>query len=113
MRERFTSIHHPIGIDPGLGRLTTEEDYALHVEQLMTQLLLTNPGERINLPDFGCGVRRMVFSPNSTAAATLAQVTIVQALDDWLSPVVKTEKVDVEAQDEKLVISIRYLLLAR
>jgi phage baseplate assembly protein W len=112
MRERFTSIHYPTAIDSGLGRLTTEDDYARHVEQLMTQLLLTNPGERINRPDFGCGVRRMVFALNSTAAATLAQVTILQALEDWLPSVVQIEKVDVEAADEKMIIKIRYILRA-
>lgn len=113
MKERFTSIHYPAGVDPGFGRLVTEEDYFRHVEQLMMQLLLTNPGERINRPDFGCGVRRMVFALNSPAAASLAQVTVMQALDTWLPSVVKTEKVEVQAIDEKMVITIRYLVKAR
>jgi uncharacterized protein len=113
MKERFTSIHYPMAIDAGLGRLTTEDDYVRHVEQLMMQLLLTNPGDRINRPDFGCGVRRMVFALNSPAAATLAQVTVLQALDTWLPTVVKTEKVEVSAIDEKMVITIRYIVKAR
>ena len=113
MKERFTSIRYPTAVDAGLGRLATEDDYARHVEQLMMQLLLTNPGERINRPEFGCGIRRMVFAPNSTAAATLAQVTIIQALDSWLPTVVTAEKVEVQAVDEKMVVSIRYLLKAR
>jgi phage baseplate assembly protein W len=111
--QRFTSIHYPTAVDPGFGRLTTEDDYAKHVEQLMMQLLLTNPGDRINWPDFGCGVRRMVFALNSPAAATLAQVTVMQALDTWLATVVETEKVEVQAIDEKMVITIRYILKAR
>ena len=113
MKERFTSIRYPTAVDAGLGRLATEDDYARHVEQLMMQLLLTNPGERINRPEFGCGIRRMVFAPNSTAAATLAQVTIIQALDSWLPTVVTAEKVEVQAVDETMVVSIRYLLKAR
>jgi Bacteriophage baseplate protein W len=113
MKERFSSIHYPTAVDPGLGRLVTEDDYVLHVEQLMMQLLLTNPGERINRADFGCGVRRMVFALNSPAAATLAQVTVMQALEKWLSSVVKTEKVEVQAIDERMVITIRYVVKAR
>jgi hypothetical protein len=113
MKERFTSIHWPVAVDSGLGVLTTEDDYVRHVEQLMRQVLLTNPGERINRPDFGCGIRRMVFALNSQTSATLAQVTIVQSLEKWLAPVVKAEKVDVQAVDEKLIITIRYLLKAR
>ena len=113
MKERFTSIHHPIAIDGGLGRLSTEDGYAAHVEQLMRQLLLTNPGERINRPDFGCGLRRMVFAPNSDVSASLMQVSVLQALEKWLAPVVKTEEVTVQAQHETLVVTVRYVLKAR
>jgi phage baseplate assembly protein W len=113
MKERVVSIHYPIGIDRGLGRLSTEEDYARHVEQLMRQVLLTNPGERINRPDFGCGLRRMVFIPNSEISASVAQVMILQALEQWLSSVIQTEDVQVSADHETLNVTIRYRLLAR
>jgi phage baseplate assembly protein W len=113
MKERFTSIRHPVSVDAGLGRLQVEESYAAHVEQLMRQVLLTNPGERINRPDFGCGVRRMVFAPNTDVSASLLQVSITQALDEWLSSVVETEEVAVTAENEKLLVAIRYVLKAR
>ncbi|WP_437779042.1 GPW/gp25 family protein [Sorangium sp. So ce1097] len=113
MKEKFTSIHHPVAIDRGLGRVSTEDDYARHVEQLMRQVLLTNPGERINRMDFGCGLRRMVFAPSSDVSANLVQVSVLQALETWLSSVVKTEEVKVRAENEKLVVTIRYLLKAR
>jgi len=113
MKERFTSIRHPVSVDAGLGRLQVEESYAAHVEQLMRQVLLTNPGERINRPDFGCGLRRMVFAPNSDLSASLLQVSVTQALDEWLSSVVETEEVTVTAENEKLLVVIRYVLKAR
>jgi phage baseplate assembly protein W len=113
MKERFTSIRHPVSIDAGLGRLTVEESYAAHVEQLMRQVLLTNPGERVNRPDFGCGLRRMVFAPNSDVSASLLQVSVLQALEEWLSSVVQTEEVTVTAENEKLLVVIRYVLTAR
>jgi phage baseplate assembly protein W len=113
MKERFTSIRHPIAIDAGLGRLASEDGYAAHVEQLMRQVLLTNPGERINRPDFGCGLRRMVFAPNSDVSASLVQVSVLQALEKWLGTVVKTDDVTVAAENEKLLVTIRYVLRAR
>ena len=113
MKERFTSIRHPVGIDAGLGRVQVEESYPAHVEQLMRQVLLTNPGERINRPDFGCGLRRMVFAPNSDVLAGLLQVTVRQALEEWLSSVVETEEVTATAENEKLLVVIRYVLKAR
>ena len=113
MQRAVSAIDYPIAIDGGLGRLAMQIDYAEHVEQLMKQLLFTNPGERVNRPEFGCGIRRMVFAPNSQESASLAQVTIYQALEKWLSSVIKVDEVEVTAQDEKLGIKIKYLLKVR
>jgi phage baseplate assembly protein W len=113
MPESFSSIRYPLGIDEGLGRLSVEENYAEHVEQMIKQVLFTNPGERINRPDFGCGIRRMVFAPNSEVSASLTQVTVYQALDKWLGTLIDVSKVDVEAKDEVLEVKIAYVLKAR
>lgn len=113
MTERFTGIHYPLAIDRGHGRLATEDSYAAHVEQFMRQVLLTNPGERVNRPDFGCGLRRMVFAPNSDVTANLVQVSVLQAMEKWLAAVVKVDEVKVTAENERLVVLIRYVLKAR
>jgi phage baseplate assembly protein W len=113
MAQTFTSIRYPIAIDGSLGRLAEEHDYPAHVEQLIVQLLMTNPGERINRPDFGCGVRRMVFAPNNPATASLAQVSIFEALTRWLSSVILVGDIQVEAVEETLNISIAYTLRVR
>lgn len=109
----FVAIHHPLGIDAGLGRLAAERSYERHVEQMIRQVLLTAPGERINQPEFGCGVRRMLFAPNSDASASLAQVSVHQALDRWLGSAIRVDNVTVAAVDATLTISISYVLLAR
>jgi phage baseplate assembly protein W len=109
----FTSIHYPFAIDAGLGGLAEESDYAEHVEQMIMQVLFTNPGERVNRPDFGCGLRRMVFAPNSDVAASLAQVTVFQALDTWLGTLINVADVKVQALEEVLEIRIAYILIAR
>jgi phage baseplate assembly protein W len=113
MKEDFHSIRYPMAIDAGLGSVTDEDDYPSHVEQMIKQVLLTNPGERINRPDFGCGLRRMVFAPNSDAAATLLKVTILQALDRWLSSAIKVDDVTVTSESETLSVSLRYVLKTR
>ena len=113
MPEAIKSIFHPIAIDKGLASLAVEDDYGEHVAQMIKQVLFTNPGERINRPDFGCGIRRMVFAPNSDVSANLAQVTVFQALDKWLGTVINVDKVEVIAEDEKLSIKIVYVLKAR
>jgi len=113
MQKTVYAIEYPFAIDRGLGRLAIQADYAEHVEQLMKQLLFTNPGERVNRPDFGCGIRRMVFAPNSQESASLAQVTIYQALEKYLGTVIRVDEVEVTAQEEKLSIQIKYLLKVR
>lgn len=113
MTTPFTSIKYPIAIDAPLGRLEEELDYATHVDQLIRQVLFTSPGERVNRPDFGCGIKRLVFAPTSEASASLAQVTIFEALGRWLGPVITVNDVKVEAIDEVLQIHIVYVLKAR
>ena len=113
MSQPFTSIRYPIAIDAALGRLQEETDYAAHVEQLIKQVLFTSPGERINRPDFGCGVKRMVFAPNSDVSASLAQVIIFESLKRWLDPVITVSDVKTQAIDERMEIRIAYVLKAR
>lgn len=113
MPEPFTSMRYPLGIDEGLGRLAVEENYAEHVDQMIKQVLFTNPGERVNRPDFGCGIRRMVFAPNSDTSASLAQVTVFQALDKWLGNLIQVSRVEVEAANEVLTVKIAYVLKVR
>lgn len=107
------SIKYPIAIDQQLGTLAEEIDYEKHIVQLIKQVLFTTPGERINRPDFGCGLRRMIFAPNSDVTASLLQVTVYQSLETWLSSVLKVESVNVEAREETLYVKIAYLLKAR
>ncbi len=109
----FTSIRHPFAVDIGRGRLDEETDYGAHIEQMIFQVLFTAPGERINRPDFGCGIKRLVFAPNSEASAALAQVTIFQALTRWLGAAITVNDVKAKAIDEKLEIVIAYTLKAR
>lgn len=109
----FTSLRFPFSMDAGLKRVAQETDYAEHVEQLIVQLLLTAPGERINRPDFGCGLKRMVFAPNNPAYATLAQTAVHRALTTWLGTVIEVNAVQVTAIAETLQVRVGYIVKAR
>lgn len=113
MSKPLTAFRYPFAVDAGLGRLARERDYAAHVQQLMLQVLFTNPGERINRPDFGCGIRRMVFAPNSEATASLTQVSVYQALEKWLGNLIEVDRVEVKAVEEVLEVKVAYFLKAR
>jgi uncharacterized protein len=113
MSTQFTSIRHQFAVDPGRGQIAEEENYAKHIEQMILQVLFTAPGERVNRPDFGCGIKRLVFAPNSEASAALAQVTIYQALTRWLGLAIDVNNINALAIDERLEITIAYTLKAR
>lgn len=97
---------YPFHLD-GRGRSATT-DVDDHVRDLMRQVLFTNPGERVNRPDFGCGLKRLVFMPNSDALAAATQVTVQSALQRWLERVIQVQSVDVHADDAQLVVMVEY-----
>lgn len=104
----MSSIRYPLQVDAAIGRIRTEPSRTAYIRQLMTQVLLTSPGERINRPDFGCGVRRMVFAPNNPAAATMTQVLVYQALSTWLADLIVVERIEVHADVATLRIEVTY-----
>jgi phage baseplate assembly protein W len=100
-------LDFPFDFD-GAGR-TARTDTDDHVRDLIYQLLFTNPGERVNLPDFGCGVLQMVFRPNSDVLAAASQLLIQGSLQQWLGDVVSVQQLEVTAVDEKLQILLVYV----
>ena len=100
------NIRHPFGFD-GHGRTATADEPA-HVRQMIEQVLFTNPGERVNRPDFGSGILQLVFAPNSDALATATQFLAQGALQRWLSDVVQVERVAVTNEDSRLVVEVVY-----
>lgn len=112
METKIKSFRFPLAVDNGLKTWAEENDYRQHVIQLMKQVLLTSPGERVHRPDFGCEIRRMVFNPNSEVAASLAQVTVFQALEKWLGTVISVENVKVTPIEERLEIMVVFVIKA-
>jgi hypothetical protein len=79
-----------------------------HVQDLIFQVLFTNPGERVNRPEFGCGLKQLVFMPNSDALATATQQLVQGALHRWLEEVITVEKVEVNAVESKIQVTVVY-----
>jgi uncharacterized protein len=86
--------------------------YPAHVAQMVRQLLLTTPGERANLPEFGCGLRALIFAGNSDALSTMTQMIVQQALERWLSRHLAVQTVEVTPEDSTIVVRVEYTLLS-
>jgi phage baseplate assembly protein W len=85
-----------------------------NVRESICIILRTKPGERLQLPDFGCGLDDYLFEPNNVGNLRLIQEAVKQALTRW-EPRVKLDDVRValNAQDPQVVdITIFYTLIA-
>jgi uncharacterized protein len=102
------NLDYPYRIGPG-GRTAVTTD-AEHVRDLIEQLLFTSPGERVNRPDFGSGIRQLVFAPASTELAAALQFTLQGALAQWLGDRIEVQKVAVSVEEARLVVEVRYRL---
>src|SRR5262249_47276171 len=83
-----------------------------HVRELIEQLLLTSPGERVMRPEFGVGVRALVFEPENSALREVAGKRIRAALADLLEGEVDPRTLDVQitAAEDRLTVTISYAL---
>ncbi len=85
-----------------------------NVRDAIRILLLTRPGERLFLDDFGAGLDRSLFEPNTVTTRQMLRDRITQTLQQW-EPRIGLESVDVEPdpQDERTAIAtITYKLVA-
>jgi phage baseplate assembly protein W len=89
---------------------TAVTDLADHVRDMVEELLFTNPGERVNRPDFGSGLLQMVFAPNSTELAAALQFTTQAALQHYLGDIIDLQQVQVIADDATLRVTVSYIL---
>ena len=100
-------LDFPFHLD-GRGR-SAETGADDHVRDLIYQVLFTNPGERVNRPDFGCGLKQLVFAPNSDALAASTQQLVQGALLRWLEDVITVERVTVANVDATLEVTVVYV----
>lgn len=74
------------------------------------QVLFTAPGERVNLPEFGCGLFNLVFEPNDSVLAAATEFSIGQALARWLGDEIRVDGVSVESDDDAIFVEVAYTL---
>jgi phage baseplate assembly protein W len=101
-------INYPFQID-GRGRVAVV-NYDPHIRQLIEQVLFTEPGERVNRPDFGSGLKQLIFAPNSSELAAAVQLLVQGSLEQWLGDLILLEAVDVLNVDSRLEVTVQYIV---
>ncbi len=95
------------------GRLAWSEGEE-NVRESIRVILLTEPAERLMREEFGCGLRRFLFEPNTVTTRTLIREAVGNAIKAR-EPRVRVEQVTVEpdAEDPRLVaVEIHFRLVA-
>jgi uncharacterized protein len=86
----------------------------LNVRECICTILRTGPGERVELPAFGCGLQRYLYEPNDLATLRLISEDVQTALTRW-EPRIRLDDVtaSVNAGDARAVdVTISYTLVA-
>ena len=109
----FLGVGWRFPVKPVDGRLTYAS-YEEDVEQAIQIILLTERGERPMLPQFGGGLRRFLFEPNSPPTRFEIARTVRAALIDW-EPRISVERVEVTSDNDQpnlLLIHVDYVVRA-
>jgi hypothetical protein len=99
-----TGIGFPIGPGGDSGRLPWTSGMEL-VRQSIETILDTEPGERIMLPTFGCGLRRYLMAPNTATTRAAVQQDVLDSLNVW-EPRIRTTEVAVTPGDDPALVWI-------
>ena len=80
------------------------------VDFQLKNVLFTNPGERISIPNFGVGIKRYLFEMNGDSTAALIRSRIIQQVNTYI-PGITLDNVNVSNVDENSIsIQIKYRL---
>ena len=104
------NIDFPFHFDAAGRTAQTDDDD--HIRDMIEQLLFTNPGERVNRPDFGSGLMQLVFAPNSRELASALQFTIQAEVQRYLGDLIDLQQLDVAAEGATLSVNMRYVIRA-
>ena len=101
-------IDYPFRFD-SCGR-TAQAQENKHIRDLIEQVLFTSPGERVNRPDFGCGLKQLVFAPNSNELATATECLVQGSLQRWLGDLIQVDAVEVTSEDSTIQVTVKYVI---
>jgi len=102
------NIDFPYHFDNRGRTATTGDDD--HIRDMIEQLVFTNPGERVNRPDFGSGLLQLVFAPNSPELAATLQFSLQAALQRELGNLIEMQELEVTSEDATLRVVVQYVV---
>ncbi len=81
MADKFLGLQYPLVKTPR--GLLAQKKGVDQIKADLLQLLLTNPGERVMLPEYGTPLRELFFDPNDFALKNKAKNMISESITRW------------------------------
>jgi phage baseplate assembly protein W len=98
----------PVEIEPMTGRIKMSGEYE-DIQESIRIILLTQKGERVMNPEFGCGIHEFVFNRMDTTRRAMLEKEVLSALTRW-EPRIQNMEVSITPdpqEPEKYLIQIR------
>ena len=95
-----------VPLEPGDSGALPLADGPEKVRQSIAIILDTEPGERLMLPRFGCGLRRFLMQPNTAGTRAAMRHEIETALATW-EPRIALEAVEVLPADDPAMVLVQ------
>lgn len=94
MTMKFLGVPYPITRHP---RGFLRSSYGINqIKSDLLQLLLTNPGERVMLPNYGTPLKRLIFDQNDSSLESDAREMIINSINMW-EPRITVQQIDVSS----------------
>lgn len=107
MADRY--LHHPFRFG-SQGGVAITDDPDRHLRDKIEAVLFTSPGERVNQPDFGAGLNRIVFDTLDELTITALEFRVSQALRRDVGDELIIDAVDFETQPDsgELILNLSF-----
>jgi len=107
----------PLNVDNIDGHYRLIKDYGSLVKQNFKNLILTSPGERIMMPNFGVGIRNFLFENDDTHLRERIKAKITEQAAKYL-PFIQILSINIVSginqtwgNDNTLSIQLRYMVI--
>lgn len=94
MANKYIGLQYPVMKTPR--GLFAQKQNVDQIKADLLQLLLTNPGERVMMPDFGTPLRRLIFDPNDFSLELEARRMVAESIQRW-EPRIEITNIEVTA----------------
>jgi uncharacterized protein len=98
----------PLHLDARGGTATT--DNPGWIGDLIWAVLFTAPEERVHRPDFGSGIRQLLFTPASSELAATVRLLVQGALQQWLGHLIEVGDIAVATDDTTVTVTVSYAI---